>query len=447
MKHRVVIIGGGFGGLYAARSLGKADIDLTLIDRRNFHLFQPLLYQVATGALSPGEIAAPLRYVLNRQKNTRVLLGEVVDIQAAAREVILSDDSLISYDTLIVATGSTHHYFGHPEWATLAPGLKTIEDATEIRTRVLLAFERAERESDPDKRRAELTFVVVGGGPTGVELAGALGEISRDTLKKDFRSINPADARIFLVEGENRVLPPYPPDLSTAAEKALIELGVQTRDGARVVGIDEAGVIIESKGNRTRIDARTVLWAAGVQASPLGHVLARRTGVALDKVGRVMVEKDLSVPGHPEILIIGDLAHFEQDGKQVPGVAPTAMQQGRYAAQLIQKRLRNESREAIRPFHYWDKGSLATIGRARAVADIGGFRFSGYLAWLIWLFVHLLYIIEFESRVLIVFQWAYDYFTHNRGARLITGEYAGSRKLMGKGERAEVGEFAGKNAQ
>ncbi|HKD08477.1 MAG TPA: NAD(P)/FAD-dependent oxidoreductase [Bryobacteraceae bacterium] len=447
MKHRVVIIGGGFGGLYAARSLGKADIDLTLVDRRNFHLFQPLLYQVATGALSPGEIAAPLRYVLNHQKNTRVLLGEVVDIDPTAREVILSDNSLLPYDTLIVATGSTHHYFGHPEWASLAPGLKTVEDATEIRTRVLLAFERAEKEQDPEKRRAELTFIVVGAGPTGVELAGALGEISRDTLRKDFRSINPADARIFLIEGENRVLPPYPPELSKAAEKALIELGVQTRDGARVVDIDEGGVIIESNGNRARIEARTVLWAAGVQASPLGHLLANRSGVALDKVGRIVVQPDLSVPGHPEILIIGDLAHFEQGGKQVPGVAPTAMQQGRYAAKLIQKRLSNETRESIQPFHYWDKGSLATIGRARAVADIGGLRFSGYLAWLIWLFVHLLYIIEFESRVLIVFQWAYDYFTHNRGARLITGEYAGAHTSTGKGERAETREFAGKNVE
>jgi NADH dehydrogenase len=447
MKHRVVIIGGGFGGLYAARSLGKADVDLTLVDRRNFHLFQPLLYQVATGFLSPGEIAAPLRYVLNRQKNTRVLLGEVVDIDPGAREVILTDGALLPYDTLVVATGSTHHYFGHPEWAHLAPGLKTVEDATEIRTRILLAFERAEKETDPEKRSAELTFVVVGAGPTGVELAGALGEISRDTLKKDFRSINPADARIFLIEGENRVLPPYPPELSKKAEKSLIELGVQTRDGAFVVGIDDAGVIVETKGNRTRIEARTILWAAGVQASPLGRVLANRTGVPLDKVGRVMVERDLSVPGYPEILIIGDLAHFEQDGKVVPGVAPTAMQQGRYAAKLIQKRLRNETSESVQPFHYWDKGSLATIGRARAVADIGGFRFSGYLAWLIWLFVHLLYIIEFESRVLIVFQWAYDYFTHNRGARLITGEYAASRELTGKGERAETREFAGKSAE
>ena len=418
MSHRVVIVGGGFGGLYAARVLNRADIELTLIDRRNFHLFQPLLYQVATGALSPGEIASPLRYVLNRQKNTRVLLGEVNDIDVNTKEVILIDESRVPYDTLILAPGSTHSYFKHPEWAKLAPGLKTVEDATEIRTRILLAFERAEKATDAEERRAEITFVVVGGGPTGVELAGALGEISRDTLKKDFRSINPADARIFLVEGENRVLPPYPPELSKAAEKSLIELGVQTRASSMVTGIDEHGVTFKSGDKETHIEARTVLWAAGVQASPLGGALAKRTGVELDKAGRVLVEPDLSVKGHPEILVVGDLAHFEQGGKLVPGVAPTAMQEGRYAAKLILKRLDNQKTE---PFHYWDKGSLATIGRNRAVAEIGPFQFSGYLAWFIWLFVHILYIVEFESRVLIVFQWAYDYFTHNRGARLITG--------------------------
>jgi NADH dehydrogenase len=418
MPHRVVIVGGGFGGLYAARSLGRADVDLTLIDRRNFHLFQPLLYQVATGALSPGEIASPLRYVLNRQKNTTVLLGEVTDIDVAGRAVVLRDGAPVPYDTLIVATGSTHYYFGHPEWAKLAPGLKTVEDATEIRTRVLLAFERAERAADPDERQALLTFVVVGAGPTGVELAGALGEISRDTLKKDFRSINTADARIFLVEGEDRVLPPYPRDLSKSAEKALIELGVQTRAGAMVTEIDDRGVVIKSGDKQTRIEAKTVLWAAGVQASPLGKVLADRTGAALDQAGRVMVERDLSVKGHPEILIVGDLAHFEQEGKQVPGVAPTAIQQGQYAAKLVVKRLRNESPQ---PFHYWNKGSLATIGRNRAVAEIGPVHLSGYIAWLIWLFIHILYIVEFENRMLIVIQWAYDYFTHNRGARLITG--------------------------
>jgi NADH dehydrogenase len=421
MRHRVVLVGGGFGGLYAARSLRRADVDLTVIDRRNFHLFQPLLYQVAIGALSPGEIASPLRHVLNRQKNTEVVLGEVTDVDTAAREVVLKDSTRIPYDTLIVATGSTHHYFGHSEWAKIAPGLKTIEDAVEIRARILLAFERAERAESDEERRAFLTFVVVGGGPTGVELAGALGEISRDTLKKDFHKINPADANIFLIEGANRVLPPYPPKLSKKAEQSLIALGVQTRAGSMVTSIDENGVMVRSGATESRIQAKTVLWAAGVQASPLGKVLADRTGVALDKAGRVMVEPDLSIPGHPEILIAGDLAHFEQDGKLVPGVAPTAMQQGRYAAELIVKRLRNQS---SKPFHYWNKGSLATIGRNHAVADIGPFQFWGYLAWLTWLFVHILYIVEFESRLLIVIQWAYDYFTHNRGARLITGEGA-----------------------
>jgi NADH:ubiquinone reductase (H+-translocating) len=421
MRHRVVIVGGGFGGLYAARALRRADVDLTVIDRRNFHLFQPLLYQVATGALSPGEIAAPLRYVLNRQKNARVELGEVVDIDIDAREVLLKDRSRVPYDTLIVATGATHHYFGHPEWAQYAPGLKTIEDATEIRTRVLLAFERAETEPDPERRRALLTFVVVGGGPTGVELAGALGEISRDTLRNDFRTINPAEANIFLIEGADRLLPPYPPKLSAAAERALIGLGVQTRTGAMVTNIDENGVTVKTGRAETRIAAKTVLWAAGVQASSLGKLLADRTGASLDKAGRIGVAPDLSIPGHPEILAIGDLAHFEQNGKLVPGVAPTAMQMGRYAARLIMKRLRNQPTP---PFHYRDKGSLATIGRNKAVADIAGFHFSGYLAWLTWLFVHLLYIVGFANRVLIAFQWAWDYITFNRGARLITGKWA-----------------------
>jgi NADH dehydrogenase len=424
MKHRVVIVGGGFGGLYAARSLRRTDVDLTVVDRRNFHLFQPLLYQVATGALSPGEIASPLRLLLNKQKNTRVLLGEVTDFDIDRREVILSEGARISYDTLILAPGSTHFYFGHPEWAKFAPGLKDIEDATEIRTRVLLAFERAERETDRAKQHALLTFVIVGGGPTGVELAGALGEISRDTLRKDFRNIDPADARIFLVEGEDRLLPPYPPDLSRKAEDALIKLGVQTRAGTKVVEVDENGVVLEDKKkNKTRIEAQTILWAAGVQASPLGRMLAQKTGAVLDKAGRVVVESDLSVKGHPEILVIGDLANFKQEGKQIPGVAPAAMQQGRYAAGLIAKRLRGE---VSQPFHYRDKGSLATIGRNHAVAEIGKVHLSGYVAWLIWIFVHLLYIVEFENRMLIAFQWAYDYFTYNRGARLITGKEAKS---------------------
>ena len=418
MRHRVAIIGGGFGGLYAAQALGKADVDITLIDRRNFHLFQPLLYQVATGALSPGEITSPLRHVLNRQKNTRVLLGEVVDIDAAAHDLILRDGARIPYDTVIVATGATHHYFGHPEWAVLAPGLKTVEDATEIRTRVLLAFERAERLTDRDEQLAELTFVVVGGGPTGLELAGALGEISRDTLRSDFRNINPADANIFLIEGEDRLLPVFPGSLSHAAEKALIRLGVRSRTGTRVTEIDADGVTVMSGGVKTRIRARTVLWAAGVEASPLGAAIARVTGVALDAAGRVSVGPDLSVPGHAEILVIGDLSKVVQDGKPVPGTAPSAIQEGRYAAQLIGNRLRGRPTPGFR-FH--DKGMLATIGRRQAVADIGPFQFSGTVAWLAWLFIHLLFIIETQNRLMIALQWAYSYFTFNRGARLITG--------------------------
>ena len=297
MRPRIVIVGGGFGGLYAARSLKHTDVDVTLIDRRNFHLFQPLLYQVATGALSPGEIASPLRYVLNRQKNTRVLLGEVVDIDVVTHEVVLNDHSRVPYDTVVFATGSMHSYFGHPEWAALAPGLKTIEDATEIRTRLLLAFERAEKDTDPEARRADLTFVIVGAGPTGVELAGAIAEISRDTLKKDFRSINPADANIFLVEGADRVLPPYPSKLSRAAEQALTKLGVQTRIGALVTGIDEQGVTVKEHDTVKKIAAHTVLWAAGVQASPIGKLLSDRLSLTLDHAGRVPVEPDLSIAG------------------------------------------------------------------------------------------------------------------------------------------------------
>lgn len=423
MRPRVVIVGGGFGGLYVARSLRHAAVDVTLIDRRNFHLFQPLLYQVATGALSPGEIASPLRYLLNRQKNTRVLLGEVVEIDVAAREVILKEDPRrVPYDTVVFAPGSTHTYFGHPEWGNFAPSLKTVEDATQIRSRVLRAFELAEAETDPELQRAELTFVIAGGGPTGVELSGAIGEISRDTLRKDFRSINTAGARIFLIEGEDRLLPTYPPKLSQAAERALVKLGVQTRTKSMVTEIDKNGVTIKSGDSSTKIPSKTVLWAAGVRASPLGKMLSEHLGLKLDKDGRVPVERDLTIAGHPEILVIGDLAAFLQDGKQLPGVAPTAIQQGKYAAKLIGNRILGEK---TKPFHYLDKGSLATIGRNQAVAQIGPVQFCGILAWMAWLFIHLLYIVEFENRLLILIQWAYDYFTHNRGARLITGDPEG----------------------
>ncbi len=417
--HRVVIVGGGFGGLYAAKSLGRAKLSLTLIDRRNFHLFQPLLYQVATGALSPGEIASPLRHVLQKNKNTQVVLGEVMDLDAEKHLVILRDGE-VPYDDLVIATGATHHYFGNDRWEALAPGLKTIEDATTIRRRVLLAFERAEREPDPTKRHDWLHFVIVGGGPTGVELAGALGEIANDTLRHDFRHINPADAEIHLVEGSDRILPPFAPDLSAKAEKQLVSLGVKPHTSAMVTNIDEQGVTIKIGGAERHIPARTVLWAAGVRASSLGKVLASRAGAQLDKAGRVIVEPDLSVPGHPEIHVIGDLASFtHQGGKLLPGVAPVAMQQGRYVARLIQKKLAGKP---VAPFHYFNKGNLATIGRNRAVAELGKLHIWGFPAWFVWVFVHLMYVVEFENRLLVLVEWVYNYITRNRGARLITNE-------------------------
>jgi len=417
--HRVVIIGGGFGGLYAAKSLRRAPVYVTLVDRRNFHLFQPLLYQVATGGLSPGEIAQPLRHVLRRSRNTSVLMGEVVDIDVPNRQAVLRDGT-VDYDTLIVATGSSHHYFGHNEWERYAPALKTIEDATEIRSRILLAFEKAEREPDPESRQAWLTFVVVGAGPTGVELAGALGEIANDTLRDDFRHIDPSEARIILVEAGDRVLPVYPPDLSADAEKSLIHLTVRTMTHTAVTGVDESGVTVNDRGEIKKIAARTVLWAAGVAASPLGRILAERAGAKLDRAGRVMVEPDLAVPGHPEILVIGDLANFShQTGKPLPGVAPVAIQQGGYAGRLIRRRLAGQP---IQPFHYWDKGNLATIGRAAAVADFGRVHIAGPIAWLVWLFVHLMYLVGFDNRLVVFFKWAYSYLTFNRGARLITGQ-------------------------
>ena len=416
--HRVVIVGGGFGGLYAAKSLAKAPVAVTLIDRRNFHLFQPLLYQVATGGLSPGEIASPLRVVLRAHLNTEVLLGEVVDLDAQRRRVILRDGEA-AYDHLIVATGATHHYFGNDQWAPLAPGLKTIEDATEIRSRVLSAFESAEREPDLAKRRAWLTFAIVGGGPTGVELAGALGEVANDTLRHDFRRINPAEAQILLIEGEDRVLPLFPRDLSAKAEKQLIGLNVRSLTRAKVTSIDPDGVSVQVGGQEQRIATRTVLWAAGVRASPLGKVLADRAGAPLDRAGRVLVAPDLSLPAHPEIHVIGDLANFShQGGQPLPGVAPVAMAQGRYTAHVIIRKLRGQPSP---PFHYFDKGNLATVGRNKAVAQFGAVHIAGFLAWFVWVFVHLMYLVEFENRLLVFVEWVYNYLTRNRGARLITG--------------------------
>jgi NADH dehydrogenase len=416
--HRVVILGGGFGGLYAAKALKNAPVQVTLLDRRNFHLFQPLLYQVATGALSPGEIASPLRSVLRRQKNTQVLLGEATDLDAERRRLVLDDGQAVEYDSLIVATGSADSYFGHDDWRRNAPGLKSIEEATEIRGRILFAFEAAEIEHDPGKRREWLTFVIVGGGSTGVELAGALAEIAHDTLRHDFRSIHPQDARIFLLEGGPRILPAYPEDLSDKAKASLIKLKVTPQTGVLVTGIDDGGVTGKTPAGNQRISARTVIWAAGVRPSHFAEVLEHRAGAPRDKRGQVIVNGDCSLPGHPEIFVIGDLAYVEQDGKPLPGVAPVAMQQGEYAAKLIRARLRGQT---LPPFRYRDKGSLAVIGRASAVAQIGPLHLSGLLAWLTWLFVHLMYLVEFSNRVMVFIQWGFLYLTFNRGARLITG--------------------------
>lgn len=419
-RHRVVIVGGGFGGLHAATSLRRAPVQITLIDRRNFHLFQPLLYQVATGALSPANIAAPLRGILKNQKNAEVFLAEVVDFDVDKHQVILKDGR-IPYDTLILAAGVRHHYFGHDQWETAAPGLKTIEDATEIRRRVLLAFEAAELESNPEEIQKWLTFVVIGGGPTGVELAGALGEIAHHTLKNNFRHIDPAQARVILVEGGERILPMYPPELSAKAAEALKQLGVTIITGALVTEVQPDSVSYRAGEAVEHISGYTMLWGAGVQGSPLARKLAQAAGAEVDGAGRLMVQSDLSVSNHPEILVIGDLANYShQTGKPLPGVAQVAMQQGKYAARLIQARLEGKT---LPVFRYRDYGNMATIGRAAAVADLGRLRFSGFIGWMMWLFIHLLYIVQFQNRLLILVQWAWSYITRNRAARLITGEH------------------------
>ena len=417
--HRVVIIGGGFGGLNVARSLKRTPVKVTLIDRRNFHLFQPLLYQVATGGLSPANIAAPLRAVLKNQKNTQVLLGKAVDIDATNRRVILADGEH-DYDTLVIATGVRHHYFGSDQWQPLAPGLKTVEDATEIRSRILSAFEAAERETDVAEVIRWLTFFVVGAGPTGVELAGTVGELAQHTLRRDYRHIDSSKARVVLLEDLDRVLPSYPPELSTKAELALSRLGVTVRTGSRVTAIQPGSITIRSGEQTEEVECSTVLWAAGIQASPVGRMVARATGTEMDPIGRVMVGPDCSLPNYPEIFVVGDLAHFEHELDQpLPGVAPVAIQQGRYVSKVIRRRL-DGKRTVL--FRYRDRGSMATIGRAAAVADIGRFHFSGFLAWLAWLFVHLIFLIGFENRLLVLTQWAWNYITRNRAARLITGE-------------------------
>ncbi len=418
-RHRVVIIGGGFGGLHAAKSLRRQPVDVTLVDKRNFHLFQPLLYQVATGGLSAGDISSPIRRALRKQRNARVLLGEVSGLDAARREVCLSDGGRLPYDTLVIATGAGHHYFGNPDWERWAPGLKTVEDATAMRRRILLAFEAAEREPDARRRQDLLNFVVVGAGPTGVELAGAICELARDTLRDDFRSIDPREARVLLVEAADRVLPGYPADLSAKAQRSLEALGAELRLGTVVERVDRHGVTLASAGKSQTVATPCVLWAAGVRASSLTGVLEKEAGARLDRAGRVRVAPDCSIPGHPEIFVIGDAAHFAQEGAgPLPGVAPVAMQQGRHVARAVAKRLAGNS---VPPFRYRDKGSMATIGRKAAVADFGRVRFGGFAAWLLWSAVHVFFLVEFENRVLVSLRWVWNYVTRNRGTRLITG--------------------------
>lgn len=423
LKPHVVIVGGGFAGLNAALGLRHALVRVTLVDRRNFHLFQPLLYQVATGALSPANIAAPLRALLKRQKNTDVVLGEVVDLNVNERKIILADGEL-GYDMLILATGSTHHYFGHPQWEKLAPALKTLEDATEIRRRVLRAFEAAERFANEELAKSYLTFVVVGGGPTGVEMAGAIAEVARHTLRNDYRHVDPTHARIVLIEGTDRVLPPFRPTLSQNAARSLQRLGVEVWTDAQVTDLQPGTVIVKKGANVENLSAQTVIWAAGVLASPIGKILAAQTGAETDRQGRVVVQTDLTIRDHPEIFVLGDLAAVRQQSEtqqtaSLPGVAPVAIQQGKFVAKAIKRRLAGKQ---VEPFVYRDKGSMATIGRAAAVADLGWIRFSGYLAWLVWLFIHLMYLVAFQNRVLVFIQWAWNYFTRNRSARLITNE-------------------------
>ncbi len=425
--HRVLIVGGGFGGLYAARGIGKArDIDLTLVDRRNFHLFQPLLYQVATGALSPGEIAQPLRSILRKNRNTTVLLGEAVAIDPDEHVVVLSDGGPIAYDTLVVASGAQFSYFGNDAWAKAAPGLKSLDDALEIRRRILIAFEAAEREHVAERRAEWMTFVVVGGGPTGVELAGALGEIANDTLKRDFRSIDPSQARILLVEAMDRILPTYPEDRSRSAQRQLERLGATVRTRTKVVHVDSRRVRVESGDGKETIPTRTVLWAAGVQASSFARKVAEATGAETDKAGRVRVRPDLTVPGHPEIFVIGDAAVMPwKPDHPAPGVAQGGIQSGKYVAKAILARARARDRD-IKDFRYSDHGDAAVIGRLSGVTNIGWLgplgRAGGFFAWALWLTIHIIYLIGFANRIVVTTRWMWSFFTHGRSTRLITGQ-------------------------
>ncbi len=411
-RPHVLILGGGFGGLYAARALKDAPVRVTLVDRRNHHLFQPMLYQVATAGLNPSDIASPIRSILRHSRNTEVQLAEARTIDVSARRVGFTDGSVLGYDYLIVATGARHSYFGHDEWEPLAPGLKSLEDALEIRRRVLLAFEKAEREPDPRRRHGFLTFVIVGGGPTGVEMAGAVAEIRRYALRRDFRHIDPGEATVMLLEGGSRLLPSYPPSLSDEAKHELRRLGVEVRTDTLVTDIRPGSVAAAG----WIIPTETVIWAAGNTASPV----LRELGTPLDSAGRAIVEPDCTIPGHPEVFVLGDAAAFaHQGGGTLPGVSPVAIQMGEYAARAIIGDLAGRPR---RPFQYWDKGQLAVIGRGQAVADIWRLHFGGLIAWLVWIFVHIFFLIGFRNRVIVLFEWALSYATYSRGARLITGE-------------------------
>ena len=407
---RVVVMGGGFGGLKAALGLAKANVRVLLLDRKNHHTFQPLLYQVALAALSPADISAPIRSAVHGKKNVEVLIGNVVGFDLERHLIHLEGGDYVVYDYLVVATGATHSYFGHDDWESLAPGLKSLEDATEIRRRVLLAFELAERESLLDGIQRPLNFVIVGGGPTGVELAGAISEIAKHVLSRDFHATDPRRARVILLEGGPRVLPAYTEDLSASAQKQLEQLGVEVHTGTMVTNIESGAVWVGDK----KIEAAVTLWAAGVKASPLGQAL----GAKVDRSGRVFVNDRLNIEGHPEIFVIGDLAHFEQNGAPVPGVAPVAIQMGQYVAKEIRRRI---SGEPSQPFNYWDKGSMATIGRSKGIAQIGKIHLSGFLAWSAWLFIHLIYLIGYRNRFFVLLNWAWQYLSWQSGARLITG--------------------------
>jgi NADH:quinone reductase (non-electrogenic) len=422
-RSKVIIVGGGFGGLCAAQALKSAPVDVTLIDRHNYHLFQPLLYQVATGSLSPGEIAAPLRNVLSRQKNTRVLLGEVRDIDPLSKNVLLADGASFEYHWLIVAAGSQSAYYGHESWREWAPSLKSVEEAVNVRHKILYAFEVAERIDDPVQRRAWLTFVIVGAGPTGVELAGAIAEIARQTLKNDFRSIDPKEAQIILMDGAPRVLPSFPEDLAQKAQRALAKLGVEVQTGVMVKDIDKEGLNIQTDDGIKRLEARSVIWAGGVSVPVLGKTVASRTKAATDRSGRIKVGPQLTIANYPDIYVVGDLALvLDPNGTPLPGVAQVAMQQGTYAAKAIMKSVEGKPKQ--KDFKYFDKGSLAVIGRWSAVADAFGVHLSGLPAWLVWAFIHLTYIVQFQSRILVFIQWAIQDLTFSRGSRLITGTAA-----------------------